>query len=142
MEEIKTLQRKILEKKYKLVVIKNKETIFTSNKNGIVPMYDFYNSKTSGDIFIADKFIGGGAAKLLLEMNVHIEELYAQIISESALVLLKEKDVKISYDKKVEKILNRTGDDLCPVEKISQNNDKFEDFYKELSAFLKKTKQI
>ena len=142
MKNIELAKNELKKKENKLVVVQNNEVVFVSRKNGIVPMYDFYNSGISGKIFIADKFIGSGAAKLLIQKRLKIEELYAQIISESALEILKKENVKISYDKKVEKILNRTGDDLCPIEKISQESDNFESFYKELHTFFKNTRQI
>ncbi|WP_164995822.1 DUF1893 domain-containing protein [Miniphocaeibacter massiliensis] len=142
MENIDLAKDKLLEGKYKIVVVKDNNIIFKSDKSGIVPMYDFYNSSISGIVSIADKFIGSGAAKLLINKNIDIEELFVPIVSEGALELLNKYRINIKYGRKVKKILNRTGNDLCPVEKISLRNDNFKDFYNELFEFLKNTKQI
>ncbi len=142
MKNIDLAKKELKEKNGKLVVVKKGKVIFKSNKSGIVPMYELYNSKLEGIVSISDKFIGSGAAKLLLNTKLEVEELFAEIISESALEILKDSNIKISFDEKVEKILNRTGDDLCPVEKLSLNNEKFEEFYNKLFTFLKNTNQI
>lgn len=127
---------------YKLVVVSDYEVVFNSEKNGIVPMYDLYNKRLNGRIYIADRFIGSGAARLILGLKADIIEIFSYIISKDALELLRNKNIVVNYDKIVEKILNRTGDDICPVEKISKNNDDFNIFYDELKEFLIKTNQI
>ncbi len=127
---------------YKLVVVSDYEVVFNSEKNGIVPMYDLYNKRLNGRIYIADRFIGSGAARLILGLKADIIEVFSYIISKDALELLRNKNIVVNYDKIVEKILNRTGDDICPVEKISKNNDDFNIFYDELKEFLIKTNQI
>lgn len=142
MNSIELAKKELIDNDKKLVVVKNDEIIFTSEKNGIVPMYDLYNEKLTGDIFIADRFIGGGALKLLLNMDFKIKKIFTFVISENALKELQSLNIEVIYDTIVEKILNRKGDDYCPVEKISMQNNKFIDFYNELESFLKITKQI
>lgn len=127
---------------YKLVVVSENKIVFSSEKNGIVPMYDLYREGLNGKIHIADRFIGSGAARLILELKAEVVEVFSYVISKGALNILKSNNIMVKYDKIVDKILNRTGDDLCPVEKISINNNEFNAFYNELREFLINTNQI
>lgn len=65
---------------------------------------------------VADKVVGKGAAALMILGGV--KEVYAGVISEPAFDLFEKSGVKISFGKRVEHIINRKGDDICPVEKL------------------------
>ena len=132
----------LIEKNKNLVVVNNKEILFYSDKKGIVPMFDLYKAHITGNIYLADKFIGGGAVKILLNLQVNILGVYTHVISKDALKELEKKNIKVSYTKVVEKILNRAGDDLCPVEKLSKEYEDFNKFFEMLENFLIDTKQI
>lgn len=127
---------------YKLVVVSENRIVFSSEKSGIVPMYDLYNEELKGKVYIADRFIGSGAARLIVALNAEIIEVFSYVISKGALEILRSNNIIVNYEKIVEKILNRTGDDLCPVEKISRNSNDFDVFYNELREFLINTNQI
>lgn len=66
--------------------------------------------------FIADKVIGKGAASLMCAGKV--QEVYTDIISKPALNMLDDAGISIVYGQCVPNIINRTGTDLCPVEKL------------------------
>lgn len=63
---------------------------------------------------VADKVVGKGAAALMILGGV--DELHTDVISEAAIALLDDSDVKVTYDERVPHIINRTGDGYCPVE--------------------------
>lgn len=65
---------------------------------------------------LADKVVGKGAAALMI--LGHVREVYARIISQSALRLLQQADIPVSYAQCVGHIINRAGTDWCPVEKL------------------------
>ncbi len=65
---------------------------------------------------IADKVVGKGAAALMILGGVN--EVYAGVISDPAFALFEKSEVKVSFGKRVEHIINRKGDDICPVEKL------------------------
>ncbi|QQK07472.1 DUF1893 domain-containing protein [Miniphocaeibacter halophilus] len=142
MDNLKVAKEKMIIDNRSLVVVKNGQIVFESSKKGIVPMYDLYNEGLTGKIYISDRFIGGGAAKFILNFEASTVEVFTNIISKGALNLLESKGIKVEYKKIVDKILNRTGDDFCPVEKISMENDDFNVFYNKLRDFLLQTKQI
>ena len=64
--------------------------------------------------FIADKVVGKAAAALMLLGGVR--ELFADVISHSALELLARYRVRVSYTVAVDHIINRTRTGWCPME--------------------------
>lgn len=138
--DIDLAKKTLIDKNLKLCVVKNGKIVFESRKNGIVPMYDLYKSNIKGNLAIADRFIGGGALRFIMEIGC--DSIFSFVMSKDAINTIRENNIDLSYDRKVDKILNRTGDDLCPVEKISRENYDFKDFLNNLESFLIKTHQI
>lgn len=68
---------------------------------------------------VADKVIGKGAAALLILGGVR--ELFAGVISTSALGLLEDSGISLRFAEKVPYIINRKGDGLCPVEALCKD---------------------
>ena len=68
---------------------------------------------------VADKVIGKTAASLLTVAGV--KEIYANTISELAIQVLEENNIKYEYKNRVEYIINNEGTGMCPME------DKFKD---------------
>lgn len=82
---------------------------------------DLYHLLTKNPIFlrgasVADKVVGKGAAALLILGGVR--ELFAEVISTSALGLFKDTGISVSFAQEVPYIINRKGDGICPVEKL------------------------
>lgn len=65
---------------------------------------------------VADKVVGKGAAALLILGGVR--ELFAGVISTSALGLFKDTGIAVHFDREVPYIVNRKGDGVCPVEAL------------------------
>jgi len=65
----------------------------------------------------ADKTVGRAAA--LLFVYAEVAEVYGAVMSESAAEVLKEYGIKFSYGRLVPNILDRTGSDVCPMEKLA-----------------------
>lgn len=113
-----------------LVLVKG-EIIYVSQGHGVRPMLDFINNKIDLTGFsVADKVVGKGAAMLFIYAK--ISEVYARLISKPALAVLNEHKVKVTYDKLVNNIINKRGDDLCPMEKATLNIDDILEAYKVL----------
>ena len=62
----------------------------------------------------ADKVVGKAAA--MLYCLIGVSEVYARIISEPALAVLKAEGIGVFYDQIVPAIRNRTGTGFCPME--------------------------
>lgn len=65
---------------------------------------------------IADKVIGKGAAAIIIKGGV--SEAYADVISGPALELFRNSGVEVTFKTCVPNIINRSGEDICPVEKL------------------------
>lgn len=92
------------------------DAVYSSSERGVKPLLDFLDSKTNFRGFsAADKTIGAGAAHLYLLLGV--KTVWAKVISQSALDILKSKNIKTEYETLVPYIINRRGDGMCPIEK-------------------------
>lgn len=133
MDELK----KLLEQEGTLGVVRStKGDIRTFTHRGV---FDLFNLLTNEPAFLAgaimaDKVIGRGAALLIIKGNV--AELYARLISEPALEILSNHSIKVTYDKKVPHIINRSGNDICPVEKLTANTSDPDEAYCLIGHFL------
>lgn len=71
--------------------------------------------------FIADKAVGKAAAACMVVGGVR--QVFADVMSEPALALLQTHDVKADYGQLVDHIINRAGNDWCPMERLSRDID-------------------
>ena len=70
---------------------------------------------------IADKAVGKAAAACMVTGGVN--RVYADVMSEPALALLQQYGVIAEYGTLVDHIINRTGDDWCPMERMSYDEN-------------------
>lgn len=111
-----TLIRQLDEGNYSCVINNNGETR-TYSQSGVADLYDLVKSNDNflNGASMADKIVGKGAASLMVVGG--IKELRTHIISHSAVQLLQEAGVKVSFDEEVDHIINRSKTDWCPLEK-------------------------
>ena len=83
---------------------------------------------------VADRVIGRGAALLLVKGGAR--EVYAQVISSGALEVLRSAGIETSFGKEVPNIINRTGTDICPVEKLTADTSSPDEAYERIKQFL------
>jgi len=83
---------------------------------------------------IADRVIGRGAALLMVKGGV--QEVFAYVISESALSIFKQADIPVTYNSLQPHIINRTGTDICPVEKLTSSTSDPDEAYERIKVFL------
>ena len=113
---------------YTCVLIKDDEVIALTDR-GVKPLVALYESKSKLDGFVgADKVVGKATAFLYLMLGV--KELYAVVISKTALKLLNEKGVKVHYDEEVDYIQNRQKNGICPFEESVLNLREIDEAYK------------
>lgn len=137
MKELKNIKNLLYNKNYKMVVIKNEKVLFTSFDRGIKPIFDLQNEINHNEIensFIGDRVIGKAAALIL--SNLKIKGIYSELISKDALNIFINNNIEVSYQKKVDKILNRTKTGLCPIEKMSKYEDNVDKLLKNIEIFL------
>lgn len=115
MSNLDKAKKLFQENNYTIVLVSENQTL-TSTKTGIAPMLDYIKENRDLKGFAAcDKIVGKAVA--LLFAYAGIKEVYAETISKSAFKVLEEHHIDYSYNLAVDKIINRTGDDMCPMEK-------------------------
>ncbi len=70
---------------------------------------------------IADKAVGKAAAACMVVGGVW--QVHADVMSEPALAMLQNHGVDAQYSQLVDHIINRTGTDWCPMERLSRDED-------------------
>lgn len=109
-----TKAKTILESGYTCVLVKG-EMSFTSKRNGIVPMVKFLNDGIGLEGFsVADKIVGKAVAMLFVLAKV--KEVYAEVLSKTAISVLEANGIAYSYKILTDNIINRQGTGLCPME--------------------------
>jgi len=137
------LERNILLKKHLnenvcLYIERDGEVLHESNIRGIGALTNIYinNKSILKNSTVVDKIIGKAASVILILSGV--KEVYGETMSESGFLLLQKYNITAFYDKKVPMIINREGNDMCPMEKavidMDNLNDGFEKIIKTLSS--------
>ncbi|MDD2401336.1 MAG: DUF1893 domain-containing protein [Clostridia bacterium] len=119
------------------VFVKRGRVIFTSSERGVEPIYKALK-KHLNELWgssLADKVIGKGAAFLAVQAKV--KELFTNILSEEAKMVLENNGIKFYYNNLVPNILNRQGNDLCPVEKLTKDINESQQALSAIRGFLK-----
>ncbi len=99
---------------YTCVLCRGEER-YTSRLRGVKPLVAWYAAGTQVAGFsAADKVVGKATAFLYVLLGV--KELYAGVISRSALAVLEANGIGAQYGTLVENIINRAGDGICPFE--------------------------
>lgn len=124
----------LLKKDEAACVIITKELVpLESRKNGIAPLLEWLQESpdTLKGACAADKVVGKAAALLMVYGGIN--EVYAEIISESAEDLLKQNRIQYEYGQKVSYIQNRTKTGMCPMEQRCLDINSPEEAYTALS---------
>lgn len=105
-----------------LVVADSGGGVRTFHGRGISDLYCLQNDSQGvlHGASVADKVVGKGAAALMILGGVR--EVYAGVISSSALGLLRKEGVAVSYGQEVPNIINRQGNGVCPVEQLCRES--------------------
>ena len=123
------LKHVLLNENHTIVIYKNDASVHTSNDRGVAPLMKLLKEDNTQlkDAMIADKVIGKAAA--LLMVYAKVKEVYTPTISTPALQVFKNNNIEIHYDKEVERIVNRKGDGLCPMETLCMYIENPEEAY-------------
>ena len=133
------LKNILLKENHTIVIYKSDASVVVSDDRGVAPLMKLLNENKEQlcDSMIADKVIGKAAALLMVYGKV--KEVFTPTISVPAIEVFKNHNVKITYDKVVERIINRKGDGLCPMETLCLNVDNPEEAFFKVNVFIKKT---
>ncbi len=99
-----------------------------SDKRGIAPMMDFIAEGTDLTGYsVADVVVGKAAALLFVKSK--ISNVFAKTLSERGKGILEKNGIYYEFGTLTEKIINREGTDICPMEKAVANTDNALDAY-------------
>ncbi len=87
---------------------------------------------------VADKVVGKAAASLMALAKV--KDVYAAVISQPALDLLRNNEIHVIYEKVVPHIINRAGTGLCPLESRCMKYMTPEECFVVIRAFMEEMK--
>lgn len=107
------------------------------NHRGVKDLLELvtHHSDVLKNAMIADKAVGKAAAACMVvggALHVH-----ADVMSEPALAMLTRHGVMSQYGQLVDHIINRSGDDWCPMERLSHDIDNPRDIILKISDFFK-----
>ena len=98
------------------------DNLIVDDGRGISPMIRFIKEgRDLAGYSAADIIVGKAAALLFLKAGV--KEVYGMVMSERAKELLEKNNVPCTYETLTERIINRIGTDICPMEKTVENID-------------------
>lgn len=120
---INDLRNILLKENHTIVIYRSDASMIFSDERGVAPLMKLLSEdrlQLKGAL-VADKVIGKAAA--LLMAYGYVKEVYTPTISAPAIEVFKRHNIKTHYDNKVERIINRKGDGLCPMETLCLNID-------------------
>ena len=112
------------------------DVVFTSTERGIKPLIEFIENHTDMKGFsAADKIVGKAAAMLYVILGV--KAVYSPVMSEAAAEVFSNYNIVYEYDELTPKIINRSGDGICPMEETVKNISDPKEGFEALKGRLK-----
>ena len=103
-------------------VISDGEKTLTSRERGVKPLIAFIDGGEDFRGFVAaDKIVGKAAAMLYALMGV--KRLHAQVMTKAAAAVCRRYGIDPSCDTLTDRIINRKGDGICPMEQTVADID-------------------
>ena len=118
--DLKKAKNMLDSNQYTCVFVKN-DSIYTSTQRGVKPLLELLDSGEFKGFSAADRVIGKAAAYLYVLLEV--KSVYARIVSDQALEVLKRHGIDAFYGESVKAIINRTNTGLCPMETCVADKD-------------------
>ena len=118
-----------------LQVYKGSKLLFASNKDRLLPLLEYIDRFAHyHQVVIFDKIMGNAAA--LLAVKAGCREVYSPLGSQLAIKTLDKYNIKYHLTDTVPCINNSSGEDMCPMEKLSMNREP-EEFYELIRNAIK-----
>ena len=132
MTNLEIVKQKLYEKNASLVVLYANGECKEYYQNRINDIKDILREDKSAlkDAIIADKVIGKVAGSILTVAGV--KEIYADVISQYAIPVLQENNVKYEYKTLTEYVINNSKTGMCPMENKYKNEKNINKIYDEM----------
>ena len=129
MSQYLTYAKELLEQENYTLVLYDGKTLITSKEKGVKPLLDLCKQGKRFEGFSSADLIMGKAVAFLYVL-VGIKEVFAPVVSEPALEVLRKYHIHIEYGKRVPFTTNREGLGYCPMEQAVLSIDDPELAYK------------
>ena len=122
-------------------IIHNNGTTHTFHERGVKDLHRLLRQEPEilCGAQLADKVVGKGAAALMIAGGV--AWVYADVISHAAMELFEQSAIDVEYRDIVPNIINRTGTDICPVEKLCRDCKSAAECLPLIDKFIKEISQ-
>ncbi len=112
-------------------VYKGRRLLFASRKDRLVPMVEYIENHAphKEGVTVYDRIIGNAAALLL--KTIQCRAVLSELGSENAIRTLKSAGIKFHFNETVDCIMNDSGQDMCPMERLSLGKNP-EEFFRAL----------
>lgn len=125
MYDLQTLKEILLGGGY-TCVLSDGESLIKRTERGVKPILSLLDRHADcRGYLVADKVVGKAAA--LLYAKLGIAALYAHVISEPAVKMCEKYGISLEYGSKTPRIVNRSGDGMCPMEQAVYETDDFDE---------------
>ena len=116
------------------------EIVYTTTERGIKPLIDWLDSgEDTCGFSAADKVVGKAAA--LMYSLLGVRRVHGNVMSESAVKVLRRNGIEAYWDRLAENIRNRAGTGLCPMESATLHIDEPEEALPVILATLDRLQQ-
>jgi len=125
------------ESEMNLLVYSGGELVFSSDKNGIVPLMDAIDAISGeglGYLVTADRVVGKAA--VLLNVYLGAGEIHAMLISTGAKELLSDRGIPFVFREETDAIKMKDGVIFCPFERLVQDISDPDEAYARIRAKL------
>lgn len=114
------------------------ETTIVSDKRGIAPIMDFIAEGVDlRGYSVADLVVGKAVAMLFAKCG--IVSVFAKTLSLGGRAVLEKYEIPCEYETLTDKIINRAGTDICPMEKAVGETENLEEAYALLKEKISRT---
>jgi iron complex outermembrane receptor protein len=122
-------------------VILNGEKPRAFNQRGVADLYDLLNAEPDllKGATMVDKVVGKGAASLMVVGG--IKRLHTKIICTTAIEMLRNAGVEVTFDEEVDFIYNNSKTDWCPLEKRCKDIKTAEECIPIIDNFVKEMRK-
>jgi len=132
IEDMDTARDMLSKTDYSIVIIKKGDVITKKQGEGIRPILETIEElgEDMKDTIVGDRILGKASALLCVYSGV--SGVYSPHATKTAIAILIRAGIPGQADKLISHIKNRSGDDVCPFEKMLANIDSAEEAYKVL----------
>jgi hypothetical protein len=100
-------------------VYKGRRLLFASSKDKLVPMVEYIENHVpyEDDVTVYDRIVGNAAALLLKTVRCRV--VFSELGSKNAIRTLKSAGIRYHFNETVDCIMDDSGQDMCPMERLS-----------------------